>query len=280
MSDEQSNQLRDEGFKFLHKSHQQTKSDRSDTKRLIIKMLLEKGGVRIDCDDKETESKFQEFLAEVEKRDQPKLQAVKICLHQFLSIRFIRSKELRPTAPESLLFSIFNKGRNPTSPELIFIDTLISHLQKGHSLTEQLKDPKIQTGLISYPLLAELIKVMQLKVQERITKPEMRPVKVLILIAKFETIRFMRAKKHESSPSDFFSSLFSKNKIVHPELVFIDALISNLQNGISLEEQLGLPEIRENLTKFPFIDELIKNDMKIVTAQADEQEKNTSISNS
>jgi hypothetical protein len=158
MSDEQKAQLRDEGFKFLHKSYQQNNSDKNDAKRLIIKMLLEKKGVRIDCGGKEAEQKFQEFLAEITKREESNSQSIKHLLTSFENIRSLRTKLLSFTASEDGTPSFFSKNEKPiTHPELVFIDTVISHIKNGHSLTEQRKDPEIQTGLTNYPLLAELI---------------------------------------------------------------------------------------------------------------------------
>jgi hypothetical protein len=157
MSDEQSDLLRDEGFKFLCKSYQQNNDDKDDAKRLIIKMLLEKGGIRIECDGKEAELKFQEFLAEMVRQEKSNLENVKCHLVGFENFRSARRKQLDFTVPGDAP-SFFSQNETIMShPELFFIDIVISHLEKGHSLTEQLKDPEIQAGLADYPSLAEFI---------------------------------------------------------------------------------------------------------------------------
>jgi hypothetical protein len=256
----------------LYKSYQQNKADKNDAKRLIIKMLLERKDVRIDCNSEEAGATFEKFISEITKYDQTKSLDMKISLAQFETVRFIRSKQI-DHASSGTLFSIFSFGKKSTPPELIFIDTIISHLQKGHALTEQLKDPEVQAGLICYPLLSELIK--QLNIQEfqaRIAKQEIESEDVTILLAKFEAVRFIRSKQLEHFSSGFFISFFSKNKIQTTplELVFIDTLISNLQNGISLAEQLSQPEIQADMANYPLLDELIKNETKTVVTQTDD----------
>jgi hypothetical protein len=158
MSDGQKDQLRHEGLNLLHKSYQQNNSDKNDAKRLILKMLLDKGGVRIDFEGDEAEVRFQEFLDDIAKQEESKSEEIKIHLAKLEGIRIVRSNQTQSTSSGATSSFFSQSNEAVIHPELIFIDTIISNLKKGHSLAEQLKDPGIKSGLADYSLLDKLIR--------------------------------------------------------------------------------------------------------------------------
>jgi hypothetical protein len=124
MSNEQKDQLRHEGLNLLYKSYQQNNLDQNDAKRLILKMLLETGGVKIDCVSKEAELKFQEFLADIAKQEGSKSEEIKIQLSKLEDVRARRSKQLDSTSSGAMSSSSFFPQNKELiiPPELVFLD--------------------------------------------------------------------------------------------------------------------------------------------------------------
>jgi hypothetical protein len=161
MTDEIKNLLRQEGLDLLYQSYQQNKADRNDAKNLIVKLLLKEGGVDISESDK-VEEKFQEFLTL--RQQKLALKVFEMHLAKLEAFRFIRSKQLTDNSIQGHQSSnpprasFFSKSTTPINPELSCVDTIISNLKKGRSLSKQLEDPNIQKYLNDFPLLAALIK--------------------------------------------------------------------------------------------------------------------------
>jgi hypothetical protein len=63
--------------------------------------------------------------------------------------------------------------------------------------------------------------------------------------------------------------------MIHPELVFIDTIISNLKKGHSLAEQLKDPGIKSGLAEYSLLDKLIRDEMKVTISQDDDSIKQT-----
>jgi hypothetical protein len=57
-----------EALDLLCRSYEKGGPEKADAKKLVIKLLLDKGGVNVDSESDEAKTKFQEFLARRKER--------------------------------------------------------------------------------------------------------------------------------------------------------------------------------------------------------------------